>query len=376
VGPKPLRLAAGKLDVEKTLENMILSDSNILSEDWMLIGHQVPTNHGPLDLLAIDRERGLVVIELKRAMTPREVVMQAVDYAACIDQMSLDDIRRIYKSYAASRGRGQATLEQAFQDRFGVPFFSKDVGDESFDSGNHLIIIVAAEADARTEAVVQYLNERYDVPINVLFFEVFRNGAEQILSRSWVLDPLETQVKAVSRSRRNNLEWNGEFCATFGEDNERSWEEAREYGFFCAGGGAWYSARLRNLTPGALVWVYLPNKGYVGVGEVIGVSTAAPEFQININGQERPALDVLTKGHYHRDEIDPEKMEYFVPMQWRQVVSADAAFREPGMLSGNQNPVFKPVSPSWGPTVEKLKLHFPNWNGGLSSESSEGARRS
>lgn len=49
--------------------------------------------------------------------------------------------------------------------------------------------------DASTERIVAYLSER-DIAINVLCFQVFQQGAQQLISRSWLLDPVETQANA------------------------------------------------------------------------------------------------------------------------------------------------------------------------------------
>ncbi len=41
-----------------------------------------------------------------------------------------------------------------------------------------------------------FTNER-DIAINGLFFQVFQHGDEQLLSRVWLLDPVETQPPVV-----------------------------------------------------------------------------------------------------------------------------------------------------------------------------------
>lgn len=93
--------------------------------------------------------------------------------------------------------------------------------------------------------------------------------------------------------------------------------------------------------------------GFVGVAEVTGVVVPASEFRINSNGSLRPALEVLTAGHYHRD-ASPEKQEHFVPVEWIKTVPLSEAVLEVGMF-GNQNSVCKPTSPKWSYTVNRLK---------------------
>ncbi len=106
-----------------------------------------------------------------------------------------------------------------------------------------------------TERIVGYLNDK-DIPINVLFFQVFQHGDTQLLSRTWLIDPVETQENAsnTASTKREREPWNGEFYGSFGDGLGRRWEEARQYGFFSAGGGSWYSQTLSMLSPGDLIW--------------------------------------------------------------------------------------------------------------------------
>ena len=65
----------------------------ILSGEWMLIGRQEQTGHGGrIDMLAITPDASLVLIELKRNRTPREIVAQALDYASWVEQLTADKI--------------------------------------------------------------------------------------------------------------------------------------------------------------------------------------------------------------------------------------------------------------------------------------------
>lgn len=80
VGDKPEPLTASKLASEKSLEDMIVQCPAILSDEWMLIGRQEKTQFGGIiDLLAIAPDGSLVLIEIKRDKTPREIVAQSLD---------------------------------------------------------------------------------------------------------------------------------------------------------------------------------------------------------------------------------------------------------------------------------------------------------
>lgn len=162
------------------------------------------------------------------------------------------------------------------------------------------------------------------------------------------------QVHAANATPRGEKEpWNGEYYVSFGADRTRIWDEAVRHGFISGGGGTWYSNSLRMLSPGDRIWVKIPAAGFVGVGRVTGARIAAKDFLIG----ERPALEVL-EGDYHREFIDdPERSEYFVPVEWEKTVPAAQAVQEVGMF-GNQNTVCKPVTPKWRSTVDRLKELF------------------
>ncbi|MBN1906965.1 MAG: DUF91 domain-containing protein [Deltaproteobacteria bacterium] len=351
VGSQPIPLVESTLSKEQLLEEMIVKAPRLLSDEWMLIGRQEDTGYsGRIDLLAIAPDGSLVLIELKRDRTPRDVVAQTLDYAHWVERLRAEEIAAIYNRFVPGR-----SLADDFRQRFGNTL------DEDQLNQNHQIIIVAAALDDSTERIVSYLSER-DIPINVLCFQVFTNGNDQFLSRTWLLDPVRTQVSAVTTSSGENEPWNGEFYCSYGHSDTRSWSDAVDYGFICGGGGAWYSKTLQLLNPGDRVWVKVPGSGFVGVGRVTGRSQPASAFMISTSDGEHPILDVAKRGTYHKEFLeDPERCEYFVPVRWYQTVPLENAVQEIGMF-GNQNTVCKPTTPKWRSTVDRLKEVFPNYD--------------
>jgi hypothetical protein len=77
---------------------------------------------------------------------------------------------------------------------------------------------------------------------------------------------------------------------------------------------------------------------------------------------EVPVLEAVEVGQYHRDLADdPERCEYFVPVQWLQTVPIEKPISEAGLF-GNQNTVCKPITPKWRSTVARLKELFPSFD--------------
>jgi hypothetical protein len=330
---------------------MIAAAPRMLSDEWMLVGRQIDTGlGGRIDLIAMAPDASMVLIELKRDRTPREVVAQALDYASWVKGLHADEIAGIYGRFA--RGR---SLNEDFRQRFGHAL------DDDELNQNHQIIIVAASLDASTERIVGYLSER-GIPINVLCFQVFANGDEQLLSRTWLIDPACTQISAAATPDTAKEPWNGEFYCSYGPSENRSWADAVEFGFISGGGGPWYGRTLQLLSPGDRIWVKVPGAGFVGVGRVAGYAQPASTFRVNTPQGERPVLDVAKRSGYHRQVVDdPEQCEYFVPVRWLQTVTLENAVQEVGMF-GNQNTVCKPTSAKWRSTIERLKERFPNFD--------------
>jgi hypothetical protein len=134
--------------------------TRILSEEWMLIGRQENTGHGRrIDLVALAPDASLVLIELKRGKTPREVVAQALDYAAWIEKLQAEDITGIYNRFAPREASWMII----------VVVFGQELDEDALNQSQ--IIIVASALDDRTEPLLQELcfglvAQRQDCPVN------------------------------------------------------------------------------------------------------------------------------------------------------------------------------------------------------------------
>jgi hypothetical protein len=355
IDKKPTKLPLSSLKKETELEEMICEDISILNERWLPIGHQVTTAHGGIiDILAIDESGNLVVVELKKNKTPREVVTQAIDYASWVKTLDSAKIADIYKKYGKSINEAYDSLDEALKNKFNKSFEEDEINNA------HQIVVVASELDLGTERIIKYLND-YEIPINTAFFNVFRDGENRYLSRAWLIDPAETQEHANLAKAGDTEPWNGEYYVSFGHNMGRHWEDARRYAFIAAGGGRWYSKTLSQLSKGDRIWVNIPQTGYVGVGIVEEPAVMAKDFMVKTEEREVPIteaplkLDEQTKNDYLiKYADDEEKAEYFVKVKWLRSFPIKQAVSELGFF-GNQNSVCKPKSSKWLFTVDTLK---------------------
>ena len=350
MGGSPEKIEFSKMDNEKRLEDVLSGDISILDYSWLLIGRQVPTDYGKfIDLLALDREGNLIVIELKKDKTPREVVAQLLDYGSWIKGIGEDDIAAIFEKFINKYEPSliDQSLDEVFCNKFGV--------DEMPDSLNdsHELVIVAAKLDDSTERIISYLTD-YGVAINAVFFRFFKDNKNEYLSRAWLIEPDQADDKIIKK--RQKLPWNGEYYISFGHRNEgRNWEDAIKYGFISAGGGEWYSRTLHILEPEGRIWVNIPKTGYVGVGIVKKGPVLAKDFLVkDEKGQEVSIIKAKIKGNLTRPPDNPPGTEeYLVRIEWIKTVPIQEAIKEKGFF-GNQNSAAKPRAKSWQHTVERL----------------------
>jgi hypothetical protein len=350
------RVAFTAMDTENRLEEVLATDISIIDSDLMLIGRQVPTPYAKfVDLLALDIEGNIVVLELKRDRTPREVVAQLLDYGSWVRSLEDEDVAGIYETFLNQclPQRAGVSLDRAFCERFNVAEIPESLNE------SHKLVVVASELDDSTERIIGYLAEEYGVPINAVFFRFFRDVDREYLSRAWLIDPGDVAAKV--DEKREKLPWNGEYYVSFGHHDEgaRHWEDARRYGFVSAGGGDWYVRTLYLLEPGGRIWVNIPGKGYVGVGKVVEGPVLAEAFQVlDEAGKMIPVTQARLAGNLSRpNDNPPGTEEYLVRVEWLKTVSVSEAIREKGFF-GNQNSVAKPRAKKWVHTVDHLKARF------------------
>jgi len=183
---RPLKISSGRVDFEKQLEDWIEADPSLLEAGLTVVGRQVHTQGGPLDLLAIDPQGRWIVIELKRGTVYRDTIAQAIDYAACVADMSRSELAEVGRGYLVSRDEGDSA-----DDLLG------DVAGEEDEPVEVRIIVAGTGRDPGLSRVISFLAPA--VPVTVVSFQAHTlTDGQQILVR----DMTEAEASLVTEHTR------------------------------------------------------------------------------------------------------------------------------------------------------------------------------
>jgi Endonuclease NucS C-terminal domain len=159
------------------LETWIASDPSVVRPGLLVIGRQISTKSGPLDLLAIDATGAAVIIELKRDRIPREALAQAVDYASDVAGWSLDKLSEVCAKYRGS------TLDEAMAEAFP----EIDIENVNVNEGQR-IILVGFSVESSLERMIEWLSDSFGVGINAVILHYSRTqSGDELLTRTTII---------------------------------------------------------------------------------------------------------------------------------------------------------------------------------------------
>ena len=194
-GENLCELNRSKLNLEERLQEWLAGDISVLAPDLMVIGREVETDyHGFIDILCIDPTGDLVVVELKRDKTPREIVAQALDYASWVADLSGERVASIAQDYL-----GDVTLEEAFRTHLGVDL-------PEFLNADHRILVVGSMIDPSSERIIRYLSDRHGVNINAATFQYFCDSdGSEFVARVFLMEPSDVELSSRTRGTSRRL---------------------------------------------------------------------------------------------------------------------------------------------------------------------------
>jgi len=188
-------------DIEKWVENY----PEILDEELLIITTEYDkfdkTNER-LDLLALDKEGNLVVIELKRDNSGKNVELQAIKYAAYCSTLTLKDIVKLYRNYLVKNHKSISEDEAKAKI---VDFIENDEFEELSDRPR--IIIVSKEYRPEVTASVLWLR-KFGIDITCIKLTPYELDDNTIAFESTILIPLpEAKDYIIESEKKENSEY-------------------------------------------------------------------------------------------------------------------------------------------------------------------------
>ena len=135
---------------EKEIEDYLEKHIQVLDKDIFIIGRQVPTGSKTIiDLMGLDRDGNVVIIEIKKGVSAREVISQILEYGVWAENIQYEDLNRIAKDKHLN---GFQNLYKKYKADFkSVP--------EPFNRKQRLYI-VAEKIDKKIVDIARYLKIR------------------------------------------------------------------------------------------------------------------------------------------------------------------------------------------------------------------------
>ena len=159
------------------LEPWLASNPEIIGADIFLIGRQVMTKSGPIDLLGVDRSGNTVIIEIKRDELPREALAQAIDYASDVSEWTVEKIGEICANYT----------NKTFGEAFSEAFPDADLENLNLNSTQR-IVLVGFSIEASLERMIEWLSDSYGVNLNAIVLSYVKTrGGEELLTKTSVI---------------------------------------------------------------------------------------------------------------------------------------------------------------------------------------------
>jgi hypothetical protein len=138
--------------VESQLEDLIVNNPELLGEGVLIIDRQRDiAGVGRIDLLGIEDDGGLVIVELKRDLTSRQAVAQALDYASWLDLESPQRIATFADEFL--KKTQNKNLSEAFSEKF-------DTDLPEVNCQNHRILLVRCSFLTKSKRHVGTRGER------------------------------------------------------------------------------------------------------------------------------------------------------------------------------------------------------------------------
>jgi hypothetical protein len=178
-----------KIKERENLQEWIAENPEMLGEELLIIQKEFDGFNDTserLDLLALDKEGGLVIIENKLDDTGRNVVWQALKYTSYCSTLTTTQIIKIYQSFLDQYSEGENAKESILE------FLERDEPDLLLNRSDQRIIFVANNYRKEVTSTVLWLIQ-HDIQIQCIRATPYSMGEELFLQVEQIIPLPETK---------------------------------------------------------------------------------------------------------------------------------------------------------------------------------------
>lgn len=177
------------------IQEWIEKTPEVLGEELLNFGKELCLQNGSrLDLIAIDKNANIVVVEIKRQASGKEIDWQAIKYASYCSSFLVEEIVRHYSNYLTSDEEEARSKIEEFLD-------------ENIDllNGKQRIILVSQDFHSDVLSAVLWLRD-YGIDIECLRFRPFIDENEQLYVHPEKIIPLPEAKDYILKKERKQRE--------------------------------------------------------------------------------------------------------------------------------------------------------------------------
>jgi len=178
-----------KIKEREHLQEWIAKNPDMLGEELLIIQKEFSgfsDTSERLDLLAVDKEGGLVIIENKLDDTGRNVVWQALKYTSYCSTLTTSQIIKMYQDYLYKWGNGEDAKESLLE------FLERDEEELLLNRNDQRIILISNNFRKEVTSTVLWLRE-HDIQIQCFRAIPYSMGEELFLQMEQIIPLPETK---------------------------------------------------------------------------------------------------------------------------------------------------------------------------------------
>ncbi len=195
------RIKEYELSSEKSLENHLISSdgAEIGGVSVLYVGQQgSPGDGGIFDIIGVDEQGDVVIIELKRGRSPRDIVAQALEYAASIRAETYIDLENRYREFVND---DDVSLQSAHSEFFDRP--EDPLSEREYNTDQRLLLVGEDFSDLSLD-MADFLRQHGIDVICVTYNTFAEKSGLRLLTTENVRRPLSEEPPSVSKARSSS----------------------------------------------------------------------------------------------------------------------------------------------------------------------------